>query len=180
MTELAALPLLEIHQVPAPQTQILKVLGKVELSWLWCSGSPSLVQDLYLLSLSNKTHLPNFLGHSTCAISFKSSSTLDALHTSFKRAEVSALLSISPWEHAQHHTENAVITRCSTRYYADIGRKEEGKKSNIHLPASLFPCYSIYFRLTPAFPVSFWLPPLPCWKIEVFQLNFAFLPLACS
>lgn len=71
MTELAALPLLEIHQAAVPRTQILNVLGKAEQSWLWWSGPPILVQALHLLSLSNKTHLPSFLGPSTCAISFK-------------------------------------------------------------------------------------------------------------
>lgn len=70
MTELAALPLLEIHQAAAPGTQVLNVLGKAEQSWLGHSGPPHLLQDLYLLSLSTNTHLPNFLGPGTCAISF--------------------------------------------------------------------------------------------------------------
>lgn len=79
---------------------------------------------------------------------------------SFFRAEISASLS--------GNTEITTWTvRCSTRCCADTERKEGSKKTNIHLPASFFPCYSISFWLRSVFflCVSFWLQPVICWKI---------------
>lgn len=66
---------------------------------------------------------------------------LDALHMSFKRAQIPPCTSL--WDYDQHFTKTAVITHCSTRCCADAGRKEGGEKSNITLSASLFPCYFI-------------------------------------
>lgn len=163
MTELAALPLLEIHQAAAPWTQISRTcsvrLGDPGFGALghqaWYKTYicyPAATRPICLIFWA-RVLVPSLLS-TPC--------TLDALHRSFKRAETSALPSTSLWEHGQHHTETAARTHCSARHHADTGGKEEGKKSNIHLSASLFPRYSIYLRLTPVFSVTFRLQPVSC------------------
>lgn len=136
-------------------------------------GHQSRCQVLYSLSLSNKTHLHHFMGHSTCAISFKHALYLGC--TALTISACNKYLPVGTPSHSnQHHTEIAVITHCSTRCYAGSGRQE----CNIHLSASFGPCYSVYNRLTPVFSVSFQLQSVACWEIEVFQLSCAFLPSA--
>lgn len=48
------------------------------------------------------------------------------------------------------HKSWTCLVRLSNPGFGALG----GKKSKIHLAASLFPCYSIYLRLTPVFSLS--------------------------
>lgn len=63
-------------------------------------------------------------------------STLDALHVL-----PGWNFSFTQWEHRNHHTDCTLQHKMLCRYWKEGG----SKKTNIHLPASFFPCYSIPF-----------------------------------
>lgn len=115
--------------------------------------------------------VPAFLGARTCAISFKHAQY-------FGCTTCPSRLKFQLYSVGTQKSPHGLYIAAQDAVQILKGR---GKQENQHPFTCLI--FSLLFYILLAeislFFVSFWLQPVICWKIEVFQLKFAFLPLAC-